>query len=125
MEKVAGVQLQTVWKTLKPVQKLEIFKKIIEYQKQWLSVSFAKYGSLYFASDSKCECSIHDDDHLYTARDGQRIWDARFLIGPAIGRDWVDERRATLDFDRGPCKTSRNTTAWEISTYKNKQGRLY
>ncbi|OQD76199.1 hypothetical protein PENDEC_c005G03900 [Penicillium decumbens] len=65
-------------------------------QKQWLSVSFFYYGSLYYAGDVQSPARDH------YVKDGKAVTISEFVIGPATGRDWVDGGRSILDIDRGP-----------------------
>lgn len=101
MEKVPGVQLDFVWAGLRIQDRFTIAKAIARYQKAWTSFSFKKFGSLYYAED----LDGHTWDPLYTDSHGAVISDPRFAIGPSTGRDSNDHGKATVQFDRGPCKT--------------------
>jgi len=102
MEKTAGVELEQVWPTIKTEDRLAIVQKIANYQKNWTSVSFKKYGSLYYSKDL---ISRSDNETLYTDADGVDVNDSRFSIGPSTGREFIDNGRVGVDFDRGPCKS--------------------
>lgn len=100
MEKVAGVQLSKVWPTMGIRERFELVKSISGYQKSWMSTSFTKYGSLYYSSDMEysygCDLvkgSMSIPNHH------------RFAVGPSTGREFLDDGRIALDFDRGPCMT--------------------
>lgn len=79
---------------------MSIVQTIATYQKSWTSVSFRKYGALYYAKDF---VAASDSEALYTDADGFMIKDSRFAIGPSTGREMNDDGRATVEFDRGPC----------------------
>ncbi|KAL3428930.1 hypothetical protein BDV09DRAFT_190563 [Aspergillus tetrazonus] len=79
MEKVAGVQLSKVWPTMGIRERFELVKSISGYQKSWISTSFTKY-----------EGSMSIPNHH------------RFAVGPSTGREFLDDGRIALDFDRGP-----------------------
>lgn len=56
MEEAAGVQLSQVWDTLPLKTKLEIVKDLVNIEKKLLSISFTRYGSLYFAHQDFSGC---------------------------------------------------------------------
>ena len=102
MEKIPGIELERVWPTMKTEDRLAIVQEIANYQKNWTSVSFKKYGSLYYSKDL---VSSSDNKTLYTDANGVDVKDSRFSIGPSTGRELIDNRRAGVEFDRGPCKS--------------------
>jgi hypothetical protein len=51
MNKTEGVPLSQVWDTMKLPQKLKVLLALTRLQKQWLSLSFSHYGSLYYVGD--------------------------------------------------------------------------
>ena len=68
-------------------------------QKEWVSVSFSHYGSLYYRGDVPPPV----DDH-HCIKNDKVVRDSRFsTIGPDTGRSWYDAGRSTLNVDRGPC----------------------
>lgn len=99
MEKVSGAQLDKVWSKMSIKDRFELVKAISGYQKAWMSTSFTKYGSLYYASD------LDDSDGCVLVKeDGSVPRDRQFAVGPSTGREFLDDGRIALDFDRGPCK---------------------
>ena len=82
-------------------RQIGIVKAIANYQNSWTSISFKKYGSLYYAKDLD---NSSENEYLYTDGNGIDIKDSRFAIGPSTGRELIDNGRATVEFDRGPCK---------------------
>ena len=97
MDKAEGVPLSQVWDIMKLPQKLKVLLAITRLQRQWLSVSFSHYGSLYYPGDVQSPIGNH------YVKDGETIKDAEFVIRPATGRDWFDGGRSILDIERGPC----------------------
>ena len=102
MEKLPGIPLDQVWAKLEIRDRFTIVKAIARYQKAWMSVSFTKYGSLYYAQDL--------DEHspqspLYIDQYNVEVTNPWFAIGPSTGRGFIDEGRVDVDFDRGPCET--------------------
>lgn len=77
-----------------------VVKAIAEFQKSWTSISFTKYGSLYFSEDLE---DMSPQGPLYVDANGNKITNNRYAIGPSTGRENFDHKRATVDFDRGPC----------------------
>jgi hypothetical protein len=51
MEKVPGIELERVWPSMKIGDRLTLVKAIVGFQKAWTSVSFKKFGGLYYAKD--------------------------------------------------------------------------
>ncbi|GES59328.1 phosphotransferase enzyme family protein [Aspergillus terreus] len=90
------MSLSQVWDTMKLPQKLQVLLALTRLQKQWLSVSFSHYGSLYYVGD------IRPPAGNYYVKDGKPVKGSEFAIGPATGRDWFDANRSSLDIERGP-----------------------
>jgi len=100
MEKLPGIELELVWPTMKMEDRLAVVQTIATYQKSWTSISFKKYGSLYYAKDLD---TGSDNEVLYIDTDGVTVKDSIFAIGPSTGRELIDNKRAIVEFDRGPC----------------------
>jgi hypothetical protein len=103
MEKAQGIELERVWPSMNTKDRLNVVKEIAGFQAAWTSVSFTKFGSLYFAQDLE---EFPGDEPLYISSDGVEVTDERFAVGPSTGRETIDHGRSTIEFDRGPCKTS-------------------
>lgn len=101
MEKVAGIELERVWPNMSIKDKFAIVKAIAGFQKAWTSVSFKKFGSFYYAKDLD---QPPQDKPLYVEESGKEVVDLRFAVGPCMGREYVDDGRMSVDFDRGPCR---------------------
>lgn len=100
MQKAPGVQLQQVWNDMEIEDRLKIVKQIVHYQKKWSSISFNKFGGLYFAYDKR----KHElQDLLYFDEHGTAMGNQRFAVGPSTGREYYDAGRASVIYDRGPC----------------------
>ncbi|KAI7087005.1 hypothetical protein KC356_g4565 [Hortaea werneckii] len=97
MEKVEGVPLDTVYGKMPVEDRFAVTKTVSNYQKTWASTAFESYGGLYYAQDCP-----HGDPLRFTDRDGTTREDAKFAIGPTTGRDWNDDGRRSIRFDRGP-----------------------
>lgn len=103
MEKVPGIELERVWPGMNIKDRLALVKTIAGFQKAWTSVSFKKFGSLYYAKDLDKSTG---DEPLYVDTNGIDVIDQKFAIGPSTGRESIDDGRATINFDRGPCEIS-------------------
>jgi hypothetical protein len=103
MEKVSGIELEHVWPSMSIKDRLVIVKAIAGFQKAWTSVSFNRFGSIYYSNDLE---ETTGNQPLYVDADGIEITDERFAVGPSTGRESIDNGRATINFDRGPCKSS-------------------
>jgi hypothetical protein len=84
-----------------------VVKAVAGYQKSWTSVSFAKYGSLYFSKDLNNRLN---NQPLYVDTKRDHIKSTCYAVGSSTGRKNFDNRRATVSFDRGPCRVATRTT---------------
>lgn len=104
MEKMNGMELEHFFPAMKIQDRLEVMKTVARYQQSWASVSFEQFGSLYFAED--VGGSAHSP-LTYLDRDGRKVTDSRFVVGPSTGREMFDDGREDIEFDRGPCKSQQ------------------
>ncbi|PPJ50761.1 hypothetical protein CBER1_07477 [Cercospora berteroae] len=96
MEKADGVSLDTLWPRLKLADRLAIIRTLVEYQNIWASTPFPAYGSLYYDWD------LSPGIHGVPCESQASSSGAAFVIGPTEGRDWSDDGRIMINFDRGP-----------------------
>jgi len=101
MEKVPGVELERVWPSMDIKARYALVKTIASFRKTWTSVSFKKFGGLYYVRDID---ESTGKELLYVDANGTYVLDEKFAIGPSTGREMVDNGRASIHFDRGPCK---------------------
>ncbi|KAM5464249.1 hypothetical protein MauCBS54593_007068 [Microsporum audouinii] len=97
MEKIPGVQLETLWNQLDVEVKVNLVKEIAGYQRDWTLTSFSQYGGIYYKKDIFNATSL-----TYTNKNGEQITDDRFAVGPSTSRQNIDDGRAGINFDRGP-----------------------
>ncbi|CAD6444631.1 e0f26d8e-30fa-4e00-934e-4dc87380c179 [Sclerotinia trifoliorum] len=107
MEKVPGIELEHVWPSMGIEDRFTLVKAITGFQKAWASVSFKKFGGLYYAKDLEERTG---NEPLYTDANGIDITNAKFAIGPSTGRELIDNGRANVGFDSGPWGNLRSTT---------------
>ena len=100
MQKAPGVQLGHVWDKMEFEDRLDVVKQIVRYQKKWMSATFTRCGSLYFAHDL---VSQSPKNPLYIKDQGTAVENQRFAVGPSTGREYYDAGRASVHYDRGPC----------------------
>ena len=102
MEKSPGIQLDDVWKNMGFQERWAVTENIARYQSAWSSIHFTKFGSLYYAQDldqRRLDGPLAIDHH------GNEITNKKYAIGPSNGREFMDNEKANVSFDRGPCKT--------------------
>ncbi|KAF3479937.1 uncharacterized protein GIQ15_06913 [Arthroderma uncinatum] len=102
MEKVQGVQLDTVWPSMGISDRFDIVKSIAGYQEAWMSASFDHFGSLYFARDLD---GVHHHRVFQSFSSDTDTELPEFAIGPSTGREYCDAGRASIEYDRGPWST--------------------
>ena len=113
MEKAPGIELENFWPSMSIKDRLALVRDLAGFRKNWTSVSFTKFGSLCYANDVD---ATTESEPLYRDTDGNEFRDGRFAIGPCMGREFVDDGRATIAFDRGPCKMfSPSTEAFRLT----------
>ena len=91
------------WPTLHGEDKLQLVENIVNIETTLASTSFRDFGSLYYTKDLKQPAR---KDVLYTDTTGMPIVNAQFSIGPTTDRKSLENDRANVDFDRGPCEDS-------------------
>ncbi|KAM5471153.1 hypothetical protein MauCBS54593_003492 [Microsporum audouinii] len=101
MEKIAGIPLGKVWEHLSGSDKMKLLINIFRYQNQWTSVAFSRFGSLYYATDVE----TLPTDCLYIDKEGNKVQNPRFVVGPASHNEWFLYGRGALSCDRGPWNT--------------------
>ncbi|KAF2228287.1 phosphotransferase enzyme family protein [Elsinoe ampelina] len=99
MENAKGTELEFVWHTLNIKQRLAVVKQLASYQSVWASVRVSGYGSLYFrgAAPDHAKAPFRLLD-----KTGVEQCDEDYELGPIVGREWYDDRRNEVSFDRGP-----------------------
>ncbi|TVY39560.1 Altered inheritance of mitochondria protein, mitochondrial [Lachnellula subtilissima] len=107
MEEAPGTQLEDVWDGKTISDKTNIVKGLVEIEKKLLSVSFTRYGNIYFASDSfpGCEAAKVVGD---IPAELKRVVEERFTIGPVVDRDFWNGKRASMAIDRGPWESPQD-----------------
>lgn len=103
MEVARGVPISQKWATIHGDDKLKLVEKIVEIETTLASTSFREFGSVYYAKDVVQSAR---KDLIYTDSTGRLRVDARFSIGPTTDRKSLDNDRAKVNFNRGPCQCS-------------------
>ncbi|KAH7370626.1 kinase-like domain-containing protein [Rhexocercosporidium sp. MPI-PUGE-AT-0058] len=107
MEEAPGTQLEDVWDSKSMSDKMSIVKGLVEIEQKLLSVSFTRYGNIYFASDAfpGCEAAkVVGDISAEVKGDVEK----RFTIGPVVDRDFWNGERASMAIDRGPWESPQD-----------------
>ncbi|KAE9365715.1 phosphotransferase enzyme family protein [Stipitochalara longipes BDJ] len=107
MEEAPGTQLEDVWDGMTIFDKTNIVKGLVEIEKKLLSVSFTRYGNIYFAGDvfPGCEAAKVVGD---IPAELKIVVEERFAIGPLVDRDFWHGKRATMATDRGPWESPQD-----------------
>ena len=106
MEKIPGVELESVWPDLTIRQKCEVVQQVVGFEAAFASTRFPSYGSLYFAKDLP---ERFRSPPLSVDAAGTTVKHSRFAIGPTVSRMFFDDGRAAVDVDRGPCMVELRT----------------
>ncbi|OAL75302.1 hypothetical protein A7D00_0901 [Trichophyton violaceum] len=101
MEKISGIPLGKVWERLSGSDKMKVLINIFEYQNEWASVAFSRFGSLYYSGD----VDTLPADYLYIDKNGNQVNNPRFVVGPASHNEWFTHARDSISCDRGPWNT--------------------
>ncbi|OAT01984.1 uncharacterized protein BDCG_17325 [Blastomyces dermatitidis ER-3] len=103
MERVQGIRLARVWDSLQLQDWIKICLQIFKYRKKkWTAAKFSQFGSLYYCQDIE---SAAPGTQLYVDEAGYSVDSSQFTVGPAVGREWVDDGRWNLRGDRGPWRS--------------------
>ncbi|EXJ54218.1 hypothetical protein A1O7_09555 [Cladophialophora yegresii CBS 114405] len=103
MEEADGTPLHEVRDGQMIHDKLKIVDDVVAFEKKLLSISFTRYGNLYYATDAfpGCEKAELAGDALQSQKDEI---ERRFVIGPVIDAPFWNYGRGGMEIDRGPCE---------------------
>lgn len=101
MEKVPGIELESVWEDITGRQKYEIVRQLVGFEKSFAATRFTAFGSLYYAVDVP---KVSGDETLCVTEHGTEIKCSQFAIGPSNNRKFFDDGRGTVSVNRGPCR---------------------
>ncbi|KAG4434115.1 hypothetical protein IFR05_010395 [Cadophora sp. M221] len=107
MEEATGNQLGEVWDEMELHDKFKIVDDIVAIERKFLSLSFTRYGNLYFADDAFPGCEkaeIIGEAPESLTKDVEN----RFVIGLAVDHDFWHRERASMGIDRGPWKSPQD-----------------
>ncbi|KAF1961603.1 hypothetical protein CC80DRAFT_400961 [Byssothecium circinans] len=107
MEEATGTQLGEVWNDMELHDKLKIVDDIVAIERKFLSLSFTRYGNLYFAKDAFLGCEKAQVVGEIPQSLKEEV-ENRFVIGPVVDRGFWHRERAVMDIDRGPWKSPQD-----------------
>ncbi|KAH8719343.1 kinase-like domain-containing protein [Phaeosphaeriaceae sp. PMI808] len=107
MEEATGNQLGEVWDEIELHSKLKIVDDIVAIEKKLLSLSFTRYGNLYFANDEFPGCEKAEIIGEVPQAIKKEV-ENRFVIGPVVDRGFWHRERASMGIDRGPWETPQD-----------------
>lgn len=104
MEVARGVALNDRRKLIKGDEALPHLQELVDTERKFESARFSQHGSLYFKEDVSAELQKMP---LFAGDvpDQLKAFSERYRIGPISDRQWWRNDRATMDLDRGPCKS--------------------
>ncbi|CZT48640.1 related to FMP29 Found in Mitochondrial Proteome [Rhynchosporium secalis] len=107
MEEACGTSLGDVWKDMGIHSKDKIVEEIVSIEQKMLSVSFCRYGNIYFAKDSfpGCEKAVVSGD---ISEELKKEVEERFAIGPMVDNVFWRRDQTSTPMDRGPWKTAED-----------------
>ncbi|RDW61118.1 aminoglycoside phosphotransferase family protein [Aspergillus mulundensis] len=101
MEEAPGTKLDDVWEGLSLEEKAAVMKDLVVLQKKMASVSFNRYGNLYYADDG-VEKAVPVEISGDLPIEVKRSVTHRFVIGPVAERAYWHKERSAMNVDRGP-----------------------
>lgn len=93
LERLEGTPLSGQWFSMDTKTRVKIMRQIVNIERQFMSISFPASGSLYHRRD------IDSSQHFIPVSDD-------IVVGPTAQHEWWYRERASLEVDRGPCKSS-------------------
>ncbi|GAB1743234.1 hypothetical protein NU219Hw_g9086t1 [Hortaea werneckii] len=90
MEEVKGKPLETVWSGMELDEKFKIVEEVVAVQKKLQSVTFSRYGSLYYKPDNK----TYAED--------------RFIIGPLAEKSFWEPGQSDFAIEHGPWSSAQS-----------------
>lgn len=93
LEKLEGNPLSDQWFSMDTKTRVKIMRQIVDVERRFMSISFPASGSLYHRRD------LDSSQHFIPASND-------IVVGPTAQHEWWYKERASLDVDRGPCKSS-------------------
>jgi hypothetical protein len=102
MERSRGIELSKVWGDLSGPDKFEIVKKLVGFEKSFVSSRFPMYGSLYHPEDLQ---EVQPNQLVDLKSNEDPITRSVFAVGPTTNRTFFDDNRDVPGIDHGPCKS--------------------
>jgi hypothetical protein len=99
MERSEGVELGKIWNDIPWEERLEVVRTLVGYEKAFVSANLPMYGSLYYAKDLP---SPSPSQYLDTVSSIDE--EVAFVVGPTTNRAFFDQKRDSVEVNRGPCK---------------------
>ncbi|RJE21579.1 Phosphotransferase enzyme family [Aspergillus sclerotialis] len=101
MERSRGVELSKIWDDIRGIDKFQILKQLVGFEKALVSSRFPMYGSLYYAKDLP---EVHPNQ-LVKVESKEEVEGLDFAVGPTTNRTFFDNGRDAVDANRGPWHT--------------------
>ena len=93
LESLEGTPLSDQWFSMDTKTRVKIMRQIVDVERRFMSIHFPASGSLYHRRD------LDSSQHCIPVLDD-------IVVGPTAQYEWWYQERASLEVDRGPCKSS-------------------
>lgn len=93
LERLEGTPLSGQWFSMDTKTRVKIMRQIVDVERRFMSIHFPASGSLYHRRD------LDSSQHCIPVLDD-------IVVGPTAQHEWWYQERASLQVDRGPCKSS-------------------
>ncbi|GAB1733205.1 hypothetical protein NU195Hw_g8465t1 [Hortaea werneckii] len=111
MEEAKGKPLGAIWPGMELDEKFKIVEEVVAVQKKLQSVTFSRYGSMYYKSHYKSDAagfSTSLDIHGNLPSSAKKYAEDRFIIGSLAERSFWEPKYADLAIDHGPWSSAQS-----------------
>ncbi|KAI7710514.1 hypothetical protein KC353_g9655 [Hortaea werneckii] len=107
MEGAKGESLGAIWSSMQLEEKFKIVDEVVAVQKKLQSVTFSRFGSLYYKSDA-VGYSTNIDINGSLPPSAKRYAEDRFVIGPLAEKSFWEPEQIDSAIDRGPWSSAQS-----------------
>ncbi|KMP03699.1 LOW QUALITY PROTEIN: hypothetical protein CIRG_03391 [Coccidioides immitis RMSCC 2394] len=100
MEEATGTKLEDIWDNLSLEDRIGIMKDLVLIENKLLSVSFSRYGNLYY-SGKAVPGAVVAEVVSDTSPELKMDMKTQFSIGPVVARDFWTKENSVMDIDQG------------------------
>ncbi|KAI7542419.1 hypothetical protein KC331_g7991 [Hortaea werneckii] len=111
MEEAKGTLLEAAWSGMELDEKFKIVEEVVAVQKKLQSVTFSRYGSLYYKPDNKSDAAKYStciDIHGSLPPSAKAYAEDRFVIGPLAEKSFWEPGHSDFAIDHGPWSSAQS-----------------